>query len=318
MRKHASTETDQNTQQSRLGQFLASDFVFDFKRSPIALVAAVIVLFLFLLALFAPFVAPTNPFNPASLNLMNGFTPPMTPNLFTGESFVMGTDDQGRDLLSAIIYGLRVSLFVGVMSVLLAMGIGVSLGLLAGYVGGWIDNLIMRIADIQLTFPSILIAMLIFGVLRGIIPPDLRDEMAIVVLITAIGLSEWVPFARTVRATTLVEKEKEYVQAAQLIGLKKGQIMWRHILPNVLGPVFVIATITLALAIIAEATLSFLGVGAPATEPSLGTLIRIGQDYLFSGEWWILVFPAITLLALALSVNLLGDWLKDTLNPRLK
>lgn len=318
MRKHASTETDQNTQQSRLGQFLASDFVFDFKRSPIALVAAVIVLFLFLLALFAPFVAPTNPFNPASLNLMNGFTPPMTPNLFTGESFIMGTDDQGRDLLSAIIYGLRVSLFVGVMSVLLAMGIGVSLGLLAGYVGGWIDNLIMRIADIQLTFPSILIAMLIFGVLRGIIPPDLRDEMAIVVLITAIGLSEWVPFARTVRATTLVEKEKEYVQAAQLIGLKKSQIMWRHILPNVLGPVFVIATITLALAIIAEATLSFLGVGAPATEPSLGTLIRIGQDYLFSGEWWILVFPAITLLALALSVNLLGDWLKDTLNPRLK
>jgi len=318
MRKHASTETDQNTQQSRLGQFLASDFVFDFKRSPIALVAAVIVLFLFLLALFAPFVAPTNPFNPASLNLMNGFTPPMTPNLFTGESFIMGTDDQGRDLLSAIIYGLRVSLFVGVMSVLLAMGIGVSLGLLAGYVGGWIDNLIMRIADIQLTFPSILIAMLIFGVLRGIIPPDLRDEMAIVVLITAIGLSEWVPFARTVRATTLVEKEKEYVQAAQLIGLKKGQIMWRHILPNVLGPVFVIATITLALAIIAEATLSFLGVGAPATEPSLGTLIRIGQDYLFSGEWWILVFPAITLLALALSVNLLGDWLEETLNPRLK
>lgn len=308
----------QTNTQTRLKRFLASDFVFDFKRSPVAILAAIIVLFLFFLAFFAPFVAPTNPFNPASLNLMNGFTPPMTPNLFTGESFIMGTDDQGRDLLSAIIYGLRVSLFVGAMSVLLAMGLGVSLGLLAGYIGGWVDNLIMRIADIQLTFPSILIAMLIFGVLRGIIPTDLRDEMAIVVLITAIGLSEWVPFARTVRATTLVEKEKEYVQAAQLIGLKKGQIMWRHILPNVLGPVLVIATITLALAIIAEATLSFLGVGAPATEPSLGTLIRIGQDYLFSGEWWILVFPAITLLALALSVNLLGDWLKDTLNPRLK
>ena len=308
----------QRNTQSRLTRFLASDFVFDFKRSPVAILATIIVLFLFFLAFFAPFVAPTNPFNPASLNLMNGFTPPMTPNLFTGESFIMGTDDQGRDLLSAIIYGLRVSLFVGAMSVLLAMGLGVSLGLLAGYIGGWVDNLIMRIADIQLTFPSILIAMLIFGVLRGIIPTDLRDEMAIVVLITAIGLSEWVPFARTVRATTLVEKEKEYVQAAQLIGLKKGKIMWRHILPNVLGPVLVIATITLALAIIAEATLSFLGVGAPATEPSLGTLIRIGQDYLFSGEWWILVFPAITLLALALSVNLLGDWLKDTLNPRLK
>ena len=299
-------------------RILAGDFVFDFTRAPLAMLAAAVVLFLFIIAILAPLVAPTNPFDPASLNLMNGFTPPMTPNMFTGQSFVMGTDDQGRDLLSAIIYGLRVSLFVGVMSVLLAMGIGVSLGLVAGYVGGWLDNLIMRIADIQLTFPSILIAMLIFGVLRGIIPPDLRDEMAIFVLIAAIGLSEWVPFARTVRATTLVEKEKEYVQAARLIGLRRGQIMWRHILPNVIGPVLVIATITLALAIIAEATLSFLGVGAPPTEPSLGTLIRIGQDYLFSGEWWILAFPAVTLLALALSVNLLGDWLKDTLNPRLK
>ena len=303
---------------ARLQRVLASDFLFDFTRAPIAMVAAAVVAFLFLVAILAPLVAPTNPFDPASLNLMNGFTPPMTDNMFTGEQFVMGTDDQGRDLLSAIIYGLRVSLFVGVMSVLLAMGIGVSLGLVAGYVGGWLDNLIMRIADIQLTFPSILIAMLIFGVLRGIIPPDLRDEMAIFVLIAAIGLSEWVPFARTVRATTLVEKEKEYVQAARLIGLRRGQIMWRHILPNVIGPVLVIATITLALAIIAEATLSFLGVGAPPTEPSLGTLIRIGQDYLFSGEWWILTFPAVTLLALALSVNLLGDWLKDTLNPRLK
>ena len=303
---------------TRMQRILNSDFMFDFRRAPLAMLAASIVGFLFLVAILAPLVAPTNPFDPASLNLMNGFTPPMTANMFTGESFVMGTDDQGRDLLSAIIYGLRVSLFVGVMSVLLAMGLGVSLGLLAGYVGGWIDNLIMRIADIQLTFPSILIAMLIFGVLRGIIPPDLRDEMAIFVLITAIGLSEWVPFARTVRATTLVEKEKEYVQAARLIGLRRTQIMWRHILPNVLGPVLVIATITLALAIIAEATLSFLGVGAPPTEPSLGTLIRIGQDYLFSGEWWILTFPAVTLLALALSVNLLGDWLKDTLNPRLK
>ena len=310
--------TPQAAPPTRIRRILDSDLVYDFRRSPLAIIAAIVVALLFLVAILAPLVAPTNPFDPASLNLMNGFTPPMTPNMFTGESFVMGTDDQGRDLLSAIIYGLRVSLFVGVMSVMLAMGLGVSLGLTAGYVGGWLDNLIMRIADIQLTFPSILIAMLIFGVLRGIIPPDLRDEMAIFVLITAIGLSEWVPFARTVRATTMVEKEKEYVQAARLIGLGRTQIMWRHILPNVLGPVLVIATITLALAIIAEATLSFLGVGAPPTEPSLGTLIRIGQDYLFSGEWWILTFPAVTLLALALSVNLLGDWLKDTLNPRLK
>ena len=308
----------ENIKSSRLSRFLDSDFFFDFRRAPVTIIATVTVLLLIFVAVLAPFVAPSNPFDPTTINLMNGFTPPMDANAFTGDVFLLGTDDQGRDLLSAIIYGLRISLFVGLMSVLLAMGIGVSLGLLAGYVGGWIDNVIMRCADIQMTFPSILIAMLIFGVMRGVIPPDLRDEMAVVVLILAIGLSEWVPFARTVRATTLVEKEKEYVQAARIIGLNRIQIMWRHILPNVLGPVFVISTITLALAIIAEATLSFLGVGAPPTEPSLGTLIRIGQDFLFSGEWWILLFPAVTLLALALSVNLLGDWLKDTLNPRLK
>ena len=307
-----------SVERSAWQRFVESDFFFDFKRSPVTISSFTIVVTLILLALLADLVAPTNPFDPASLNLMNGFTPPLEPNAFTGETFVLGTDDQGRDLLSAIIYGLRVSLFVGLTAVIMAMLIGVSLGLLAGYRGGWIDSLIMRVADIQMTFPSILIAVLIFGVARGLLPPDLRDELAISVLIIAIGLSEWVPFARTVRGTTMVEKEKEYVQAARLIGLGSGQIMARHILPNVLSPVLVIATITLALAIIAEATLSFLGVGAPPTEPSLGTLIRIGQDYLFSGEWWILLFPSVTLLALALSVNLLGDWLRDTLNPRLK
>ena len=287
-------------------------------RSPVALVSFLIVLFLILSAVFAGVIAPTNPFDAASLNLMNGFTPPMEPNLFTGDVFWMGTDDQGRDLFSAILYGLRISLFVGAMAVALATVMGVLLGLIAGYMGGWLDNLIMRFADIQMTFPSILVAMLIFGVARGILPPELRDEMAITVLIVSIGLSEWVPFARTVRGSTLVEKEKEYIAAARLIGLNQWQIMIRHILPNVLNPVLVIATITLALAIIAEATLSFLGVGAPRTEPSLGTLIRVGQDFLFSGEWWILLFPASTLLALALSVNLFGDWLRDKLNPRLK
>ena len=301
-----------------LRRFQESDFLHDFKRSPVTIVSFAVVVVLFLLAVFAELVAPTNPFDVGSLNLMNGFTPPLQPNAFTGEVFPLGTDDQGRDLLSAIIFGLRVSLFVGLTAVILAMVLGVSLGLLAGYRGGWVDSLIMRAADIQVTFPSILIAMLIFGVARGLLPPSMRDELAISVLIISIGLSEWVPFARTVRGTTLVEKEKEYVQAARLIGLSSGQIMLRHILPNVLSPVLVIATITLALAIIAEATLSFLGVGAPPTEPSLGTLIRIGQDFLFSGEWWILIFPAATLLALALSVNLLGDWLRDILNPRLK
>jgi peptide/nickel transport system permease protein len=305
-------------EKSLMSRFGESDFFYSFKRSPVTLVSFVVVLLLILLAVFADLVAPTNPFDVGSLNLMNGFTPPMQPNAFTGEVFFLGTDDQGRDLLSAIIFGLRVSLFVGLTAVVFAMLLGVSLGLWAGYRGGWVDSLIMRAADIQVTFPSILIAMLIFGIARGLLPPSMRDELAISVLIISIGLSEWVPFARTVRGTTLVEKEKEYVQAARLIGLGSGQIMLRHILPNVLSPVLVIATITLALAIIAEATLSFLGVGAPPTEPSLGTLIRIGQDFLFSGEWWILMFPAATLLALALSVNLLGDWLRDTLNPRLK
>ena len=221
-------------------RFLESDFLYDFLRAPVAIVSFCVVSILVLSAIFAQFIAPTNPFDPASLELMNGFTPPMEPNMYTGEVFLLGTDDQGRDLFSAILYGLRISLFVGLMAVSLAMTMGVILGLIAGYVGGWLDNLIMRLADIQMTFPSILIAMLIFGVARGLLPPELRYEMAITVLIISIGLSEWVPFARTVRGSTMVEKEKEYIAAAQLIGLKKWQIMIRHILPNVLGPVLVI------------------------------------------------------------------------------
>lgn len=303
---------------SRFRLALESDLFYTFKRSPVAMVSAAVVLVLVLAAVFAPLIAPTNPFNPASLNLMNGFTPPMAPNAFTGDSFLLGTDDQGRDVFSTILYGMRISLFVGVAAVFFAMVLGITLGLISGYVGGWTETIIMRTADVQLTFPSILVAMLIFGVAKGVTPVEYRDQMAIWVLILAIGLSDWVQFARVVRGATLVEKNKEYVQAARLIGRKPGGIMLRHILPNVLSPVLVIATISLALAIIAEATLSFLGVGAPPTQPSLGTLIRIGQGFLFSGEWWILLFPAATLLVLALSVNLLGDWLRDALNPRLR
>lgn len=300
-----------------LSRWLDSDFVYSLLRTPTALVSMLVCIALGLCALAAPFIAPTDPFDMATINLMNGFTPPGQANEFTGDHFFLGSDDQGRDLYSAILYGLRVSLFVGAASVMLAMFLGVTLGLLAGYVGGWVDAVIMRIADIQMTFPSILVAMLIYGIARGILPPNARADMAITVLILSIGLSEWVSFARTVRGTTIVEKQKEYVTASRLIGLSHISIMVRHILPNVINPILVIGTITLALAIIAEATLSFLGVGAPPTEPSLGTLIRVGQDFLFSGQWWIIFFPAATLLALALSVNLLGDWLRDFYNPRL-
>lgn len=298
-------------------RWLDSDFMYSLVRTPTALFSAVVCIILAIGALGAPWIAPTDPFDMASIDLMNGFTPPLQANDFTGETFLLGTDDQGRDLYSAILHGLRISLFVGFASVLLAMAIGITLGLLAGYLGGWIDALIMRVADIQMTFPSILVAMLIYGIARGILPPEARADMAITVLILSIGLSEWVSFARTVRGTSMVEKQKEYVTACRLIGLSHLNIMVRHILPNVINPILVIATITLALAIIAEATLSFLGVGAPPTEPSLGTLIRIGQDFLFSGQWWIIFFPAMTLLALALAVNLLGDWLRDFFNPRL-
>lgn len=303
---------------SSLAQAWQSDFMWSFRRSPVAVASFIVVMILVCAAVFAPLIAPHNPFDPSSLNLMNGFSKPMQPNAFTGEVFWLGTDDQGRDVFSTILFGMRISLFVGFCAVLFAMVLGVSLGLIAGYSGGMTGTIIMRIADVQLTFPAILVAMLIFGIAKGFTPVEMRDQMAIWVLILAIGLSDWVQFARVVRGATLVEKKKEYVQAAHLNGRKALGIMLRHILPNVVGPVLVIATISLALAIIAEATLSFLGVGAPPTQPSLGTLIRIGQGFLFSGEWWILFFPAATLLALALSVNLLGDWLRDVLNPRLR
>ncbi|PTX01717.1 ABC transporter permease [Pararhodobacter aggregans] len=302
----------------RLYRLWDSDLFYAFRTAPVAIVATLVALTIIACAVLAPWLAPMNPYNPGGLNLMNGFTPPMEPNAFTGETFLMGADNQGRDMLSTIMYGTRTSLFVGAMAVLFAMTLGISIGLYAGWRGGWVDGALMRVADVQLAFPAILIALLIFGIARGFIPDNMRDQLAIWVLIVAIGLSDWVQFARVVRGATMVEKNKEYVQAARVIGAHPAKIMFRHILPNVMGPVLVIATISLALAIIAEATLSFLGVGVPPTQPSLGTLIRIGQGFLISGEWWILLFPSLTLLALALSVNLLGDWLRDALNPRLR
>ncbi|MEQ8297840.1 MAG: ABC transporter permease [Nitratireductor sp.] len=301
----------------RLRRALESDLWYSFTRSPVTVVSAAVTLVMILSAAFAPLVAPHNPFDPATISILDSFYPPAW--MEGGDArFLLGTDDQGRDILSTILYGMRISLAVGFASVLFAMVIGVTLGLVAGYIGGAVDSVIMRIADVQLTFPAILIALLINGVARAMAGPQSYDQVVLVVLVLSIGLSFWVQYARTVRGSVLVEANKEYVLAARLIGLRPWTIMFKHVLPNVMGPVLVIATINLALAIITEATLSFLGVGVPPTEPSLGTLIRIGNDFLFSGEWWITIFPGITLAILALAVNLLGDWLRDALNPKLR
>jgi peptide/nickel transport system permease protein len=293
------------------------DVVWSFRRSPVTMAAAALTLACVVGALGAPWIAPTNPFEAAALNLETAFRPPAWSADGHPDNF-LGTDDQGRDVLSTILYGARISLAVGVASVIFALVLGVSLGLIAGYVGGRADALIMRVADVQLSFPAILIALLIDGVARVALPGDQHGEIAIPVLILSIGVSGWVQYARTVRGSSLVERNKEYVQAARVIGRHPLAIMIRHVLPNVMGPVLVIATIHIATAIITEATLSFLGVGVPPTQPSLGTLIRVGNDFLFSGEWWITVFPGVALVVLVLSVNLLGDWLRDALNPKLR
>ena len=295
-----------------------TDFLWNFRHSPVAIVSLVVATVLILAAVLAPALAPQNPFDPAQLDLSDGFSPPMVPNEITGKVFLLGTDPQGRDMFSAILYGSRISLLVGFASVVFSLAVGVTLGLVAGYLGGRVEALIMRVADIQLSFPAILVALLVFGIARGVIPPSQQEDATLLVLIVAIGISNWAQYARTVRATTMVERRKVYVDAARLIGLKPFVVMVKHVLPNVTGPVLVIATINLALAIIEEATLSFLGVGMPPTQPSLGTLIRVGQQFLFSGEWWILLSPALVLILLALSINLLGDWLRDVLNPRLR
>ncbi len=293
-----------------------SDLVYQFRRSPVAVVSTFVVLVCIIGAAFAPLVAPHNPFDLASLNLMDSLLPP-APLAGSNPTYPLGTDDQGRDVLSALIYGMRISLVVGVSSIGFAFIFGVTIGLLAGYAGGFLDAVLMRVADIQLTFPSILIALMVDGIVAAALPRELHEKLEIYVLIFAIGISRWPQFARTVRGSTMVERGRDYVLAAQVIGLGAIRIMATHILPNVLGPVLIIATLNLGLAILDEATLSFLGVGLPPTQP-LGTLIRIGNDYLFSGEWWIAIFPGALLAILVLSINLLGDWLRDALNPRLR
>lgn len=307
-----------NGLKARLARVWDSDLAWRYRHSPVAVAAGLTTLVIVVLAVLAPLIAPQDAFDPAAVRLEDGFLRPMVRSPSSGVLHLLGTDGQGRDLLSAILYGGRISLLVGFAAVGFSMALGVAFGLIAGFTGGRIDALMMRIADVQLSFPAILMALLVFGVGRGLIPPSQHEPMAIVVLIIAIGLSHWAQYARAVRGSTMVEKSKDYVQAARVMGRRPFAIMGEHVLPNVIGPVLVIATINLALAVIEEATLSFLGVGVPPTQPSLGTLIRVGQQFLFSGEWWILLFPALALIVLALAINLLGDWLRDALDPRLQ
>lgn len=300
----------------RIARWWDSDIGYSFRTSPVAIGAALIGAICLVCAVFAPWIAPHNPYDLSTLELSDARLPPAW--YPEGSSkYLLGTDEQGRDIVSTLMYGSRISLVVGVASVLLSMVMGVGLGLLAGFRGGWVDAFLMRLCDVMLSFPAILVALLIAGVGRALFP-NAHTTVAFGVLILAISLTKWVDYARTVRGSTLVERNKEYVQAARVTGVSPMRIMVKHVLPNVLGPVFVISTIQVATAIITEATLSFLGVGVPPTSPSLGTLIGNGNQFLFSGEWWITVFPGITLVLIALSVNLLGDWLRDALNPRLR
>ena len=293
------------------------DIFYSFTRSPVTMLASFTTLVILLSSVFAPWLTPHDPFNPASLDLMEAFTPPVWIEDGTWK-YPLGTDDKGRDILSTIMYGNRISLIVGFFAVLFSMLIGVTLGTVSGYVGGWFEVVTMRLADAQLTVPPILIALLVDGVARTTLPRELQEDMAIYVLIFSIGIAAWPQYARVTRSGAMVERNKEYIAAAQVIGIRPVRIMLGHIVPNVMGPTLVMATIGVALAIIIEATLSFLGIGVPPTTPSLGTLIRIGNDFLFSGEWWITIFPVVALVVLVLAVNLIGDWLRDTFNPKLR
>jgi peptide/nickel transport system permease protein len=302
---------------SWLRAMLDSDIVYSFLRSNVTIAAAAVTLLIVIAALLAPVLAPQDPYDLRQLSIIDSHIPPVWQK--DGDArFLLGSDDQGRDVFSTILYGSRQSISIGVMATVFAAILGIMLGLIAGYARGSVDAVIMRAADIQATFPAILIAMLVDGTSRALFGSQRNDQVVFWVMVLSIGLSFWVQYARTVRGLTLVEKSKDYVLAARLIGISPALILFRHVLPNVVGPVLVIATINLALAIITEATLSFLGLGLPSTQPSLGTLIQIGQKYLFAGEWWIAIFPGITLAALVLAVNLLGDWLRDALNPRLR
>lgn len=301
---------------SRLSQIWQSNMMYSFRRNPLAIVSFVIFMVIAVLAFFAPLIAPFDPYDPASIDIMNSEMPPFWV-AGADPAFSLGTDDQGRDLWSTILYGTRLSLIIGVCAVALQAFLGIIIGLTAGYVGGRVDSILMRLADIQLSFSTLMVAIIFLAVTQAMFGSETFNRYAIYFLIVVIGVAEWPQYARTVRATVLAEKKKEYVDSARVLGFGPIRIMFRHILPNSLSPIFVISTVQVANAIISEASLSFLGLGMPPSQPSLGSLISSGFDYIFSGSWWITAIPGVVLVVLVLVVNLLGDWMRDVLNPKL-
>jgi peptide/nickel transport system permease protein len=297
-------------------RFKDSGVYWSFRRDKVAIVSFAIMCLYFLLSFSAPLIAPYNPYDPTTIDIMDSEIPPAW--LENGDMrFALGTDAQGRDMLSTILYGTRISLMIGICAVLLQAFLGISIGLISGYFGGRLDNFLMRVADIQLSFSTLMVAIIVLAVFQGLFGTELYERLAILMLILVIGIAEWPQYARTVRASVLAEKKKEYVDAVRVIGLNPLRIMFRHILPNTLSPILVISTVQIANAIVSEAALSFLGLGMPVTKPSLGSLINSGFEFIFSGSWWITIIPGIVLVILVLVMNLLGDWLRDVLNPKL-
>jgi len=300
----------------RWKRFKQSYLFYNFKRDKVAVVSFTILAIMIVLSVVAPLIAPYNPYDTSAIDVMDAEIPPSW--MEGGESrFVLGTDIQGRDLLSTMLYGMRLSVIIGCGAVLLQAFLGIVIGMLAGYVGGKIDAFLMRMADVQLSFSTLMVAILISAIFQLAFGVGRYEELAIPLLVVIIGLAEWPQYARTVRASVLGEKKKEYVEAARVIGLSSTRIRWRHILPNTMSPVLVISTIQVANAVMSEAALSFLGLGMPVTKPSLGSLINSGFEYIFSGSWWITLFPGVLLVIFVLVINLLGDFLRDTLNPKL-
>lgn len=297
-------------------KFLASDFFYHFKNSKTAVISFIILIIFIILSLMAPFIAPHDPYDPAMLDIMNAELPPIWQN-GADENFLLGTDSQGRDILSTILYGTRLSLIIGFFAVCLQVFLGIVIGLVSGYFGGRVDSFFMRLADIQLSFSTLMVAIVFLAIFQAAFGAEFYSQTAMLMLILVIGIAEWPQYARTIRSCVLAEKKKEYVEATKIMGFKSSYIMFRHILPNVLSPILVISTVQIANAIISEASLSFLGLGMPQTKPSLGSLISNGFEYIFSGSWWITVIPGIVLVLLIFVINLLGDFVRDAMNPKL-